>query len=85
MINLDSAEISFCQQRSVWSKLWFFHSRSGGANGKECRRLSTMQETWVRPLDWEDPLEKGMAMHSSVLAWRRPWTEEPGELESTTE
>ena len=44
-----------------------------------------MQETWVRPLDWEDPLEKGMAMHSSVLAWRMPWTEEPGELESTTE
>ena len=41
-----------------------------------------MQETWVRPLDWEDPLEKGMAMHCSVLAWRMPWTEEPGELES---
>jgi len=42
-----------------------------------------MQETWVRSLDREDPLEKGMATHSSVLAWRIPWTEEPGnELQS---
>ena len=41
---------------------------------------SAMQETWVRSLDWEDPLEKEMATHSSILAWRIPWTEEPGEL-----
>ena len=37
-----------------------------------------MQETWVRPLGQEDPLEEGMATHSSILAWRIPWTEEPG-------
>ena len=37
-----------------------------------------MRETWVRPLGWEDPLEKGKATHSSLLAWRIPWTEEPG-------
>ena len=37
--------------------------------------LPTMQETWVQSLDWEDPLEKGMATHSSILAWRIPWTE----------
>ena len=37
-----------------------------------------MRETWVRSLDWEAPLEKGMAIHSSILAWRIPWTEEPG-------
>ena len=37
-----------------------------------------MQETWVRSLSWEDPLEEGMATHSSILAWRIPWTEEPG-------
>ena len=37
-----------------------------------------MQETWVRSLGWEDPLEEGMATHSSILAWRIPWTEEPG-------
>ena len=35
-----------------------------------------MQETWVPSLDWEDPLEEGMATHSSILAWRIPWTEE---------
>ena len=39
-------------------------------------------ETWVRSLGWEDPLEKGMATHSSILAWRIPWTEEPGGLQS---
>ena len=44
--------------------------------------LPTMQETWVQSLGWEDPLEKGMATHSSILAWRIPWTEEPGGLQS---
>ena len=39
-------------------------------------------ETWVLSLGWEDPLEKSMATHSSVLAWRTPWTEEPGGLQS---
>ena len=37
-----------------------------------------MQQSWDRSLGWEDPLEKGMASHSSILAWRIPWTEEPG-------
>ena len=41
-----------------------------------------MQETWVQSLGLEDPLEKGMATHSSILAWRIPWTEEPGGLQS---
>ena len=41
-----------------------------------------MQETWVRSLSWEDPLEKGMATHSSILAWRIPWTEESDGLQS---
>ena len=41
-----------------------------------------MQETWVQSLGWEDPLEKGIATHSSILAWRIPWTEEPGRLQS---
>ena len=39
-------------------------------------------ETWVQSLGWEDPLEEGMATHSSILAWRIPWTEEPGRLRS---
>ena len=41
-----------------------------------------VQETWAQSLSWEDPLEKGMATHSSILAWRTPWTEEPGGLQS---
>ena len=45
--------------------------------------LPAMQETWVWSLIWEDPLEKEMATHSSILAWRIPWTEEPGGLQST--
>ena len=46
------------------------------------KHLSTMQETWVRALGWEDPLEKEMAIHSRTIAWKIPWTEEPGRLES---
>jgi len=42
--------------------------------------LPVMQETWVRFLGWEDPLEKEMAIHSSTLAWKIPWTEEPDRL-----
>ena len=44
------------------------------------KRLSAMQETRVRSLGWEDPLEKEMAAHSSILAWKIPWTAEPGSL-----
>ena len=47
------------------------------------KRLPTMQETWVRFLDGEDPLEKEMATYSITLAWKIPWTKEPGGLQST--
>ena len=46
------------------------------------KRLSAMQETWVQFLGWEDPLENEMAIHSSTLAWKIPWTEEPDRLQS---
>ena len=46
------------------------------------KNMPAMQETWVRSLDWEDPLEKRMAPHSSILAWKVPWTQEHGELQS---
>ena len=49
---------------------------------KLVRNLPAMQETQVRSLGREDPLEKEMATHSSILAWRIPWTEEPGRLQS---
>ena len=45
--------------------------------------MQETQETWVLSLSWEDSLEKEMASHSSILAWRIPWTEEPGGLQST--
>ena len=50
-----------------------------GSDGKE---LPAKQETLVRSLGWKDALEKGMPTHSSILAWRIPWTEEPGGLQS---
>ena len=49
---------------------------------QKLKHLPAMWETWVRSLGREDPLEKGMATHSSILAWRIPWAEEPGGLQS---
>ena len=46
------------------------------------KNLSVMQETWVQSLGQEDPMEKGMTTHSTILVWRVPWTEEPGKLQS---
>ena len=46
------------------------------------KNLPAMQETWVQSLGWKDPLEKEMAIHSNILAWKIPWTEEPGRLPS---
>ena len=69
---------------------------SGRGDGKKCKdwihmraslvaqmvkNLPAMKETWVQSLGWEDPLEKEMATHSSTLAWKIPWTEEPGGLQ----
>ena len=60
----------------VLSRITFILGFPGGS-------VSAKQETWVRFLGWEDPLEKEMATHSSILAWRTPWTEEPAGLQST--
>ena len=46
------------------------------------KNLPAMQLTWVRSLVWKDPLEKEMATHSSILAWKIPWTEKPGRVQS---
>ena len=46
------------------------------------KRLSTMRETQIQSLGWEDPLEKEMAIHSSTIAWKIPWTKEPSRLQS---
>ena len=46
------------------------------------KNLPAIQETWIQSLGWEDPLEEGMAIHCSILAWRIPWIEEPDRLQS---
>ena len=64
-------------------KITFVHSNCGASWVAQWSRVHLpVQETWVRSLGQEDPLEKEMATHSSILAWRIPWTEEPGELQS---
>ena len=54
----------------------------GFPGGSVVKNLPAVQETWVQSLGWEDPLEEGMATHSSTLAWKIPWAEEPGGLQS---
>ena len=54
----------------------------GGSLAQTVKRLPAMRETWVQFLGQEDPLEKTMATHSSTPAWKIPWTEEPGRLQS---
>ena len=71
----------------VWYSLSFkiFHSLStqwASLVAQRLKCLPAMQETWVRSLGLEDALKKEMATHSSILAWRIPWTEEPGGLQS---
>ena len=62
----------FCTCISFWASLV----------AQSVKNLPSVQETWVRSLGLEDPLEKEMATHPSILAWEIPWTEEPGRLQS---
>ena len=61
--------------------MFFWNSAFSGFPGGSDINPPTVQETWVLSLDQEDPLEKEMATHSSILAWRIPWPEEPGRLQ----
>ena len=60
----------------------FTESHLGFPGGSAVTNLPAVQEPQVLALGWEDPLEEDMATHSSILAWRIPWTEQPGELQS---
>ena len=60
----------------------FFLSCRDFSGGLAVKNLPAIQETQVQSLGWEDPLEKEMAIHSSTIAWKIPWTEEPGGLQS---
>ena len=77
---------SVCVCVTFWWFLQYFKPSTGIRASLVVQRLKclpAMRETWVRSLGPEDPLEKEMATHSSILAWRTPWTEEPGGLQST--
>ena len=63
-------------------KLWYGHITEASLVAQMVKRLPAMQETLVQSLGWEDPLEKEMAIHSSILAWKTPWMEEPHRLQS---
>ena len=72
-----------CSYRTNYIKLGFMVAQRASLVAKRLKRLPPMRETQVRSLGQEDPLEKAMAPHSSILAWRTPWTEKPGRLQST--
>ena len=61
---------------------YYYYSLQGSLVAHMVKNLPAMQETWVQSLGQEDLLEEGIATHSSILAWRIPWTEEPGGLHS---
>ena len=60
---------------------WWLSGKGGFSGGSVVKNLPAMWETLIRSLGWEDPLEEEMATHSSILAWRIPWTEKPGGLQ----
>ena len=74
-----------CLSLLAWCQLRAFSeppvTRSASLMTRMVKNPSTMQQTWLQFLGWEDLLEKAMAIHSNLLAWRSPWTEEPGELQ----
>ena len=64
------------------ARLWFYFISHSSLVAQTVKNPPAKQDTWVRSLGWEDPLERGMATHSSILPWRVPWTEEPVRLQS---
>ena len=77
-----SASSSPCIHPSLWSLEMVCTLVRGFTSGSVVKNLPAMQETWVQSLGGENPLEEGIATHSSILAWKIPWTEEPGGLQS---
>ena len=75
-LSLPDLHWQLSKNKEPFTKIWAF------LVAQTVKRLPTMRETQVRSLGREDPLEKWMATHSSILAWKIPWTEEPGRLQS---
>ena len=75
--------LDYIRKNRIFSYLSTVHSIFGISLVAQMEKnLPAMRETGIQSLGWEDPLQKGMATHSSILAWRIPWTEEPGRLHS---
>ena len=77
---LSSGKVSLFLLIPLIDQLRFTHLMEGFPGGSEVKASDCKRETWVQSLGREDPLEKEMATHSSILAWRIPWMEEPGGL-----
>ena len=73
---MSTHEQAIKEHSETYAEAWGFPA------GLAVKNLPAMQETWVQSLGWEDPLEKKTATHSSILAWKTPWTEEPGGIQS---
>ena len=78
---VNSAAMNTWVHVSFWIMVFSGHMQASLVT-QTVKCLSAVQETWVWSLGWEDPLEKGMTAHSSTLAWKIPWMEEPGRLQS---
>ena len=78
----SSSSFPLCLLRILREKLGSLGCQWASLVAQTVKRLPAVRETWVQSLGWEDPLEKEMAPHSSTLAWKIPWTEEPGGLQS---
>ena len=81
--SLELPEVCKLNERPFKSGFWSLGLWGASLGAQRVKNLPAMWETWVLSLGEEDPLEVGMATHSSILAWRIPWTEEAGGLQST--
>ena len=82
--NYGGNGVKYVDSFRLWLNINNYLLKINGASlvAQMVKRLPAMQETWVRSLSWEGPLENEMATHSSTLAWKIPWTKEPGGLQS---
>ena len=81
LLNYGFLSVLFLRDHSTSVELTSLPFKWASPVAKMVKNLPAIRETWVRSLGQEDPLEKGMATHSSILSWRIPWTDKPGGLE----
>ena len=79
---MDLHKFFSCSIKAIKPEDIFTYREKTSLVAQSVKNLPTVQESWVQSLGWKDPLEKEMATHSSILAWKIPWTEEPGGLQS---